>query len=114
MRQRFDRALAKLRLRELRISQTDRVRNCDCLVFPKGHRDERIFFFGGEDHMIRVCELALHSDQSYERLIARGVRRDEYRGFSPLVISPRSVNLLPLGRSQRPDEGGSETVIAIS
>lgn len=89
VRRRFDRALTKLRLHELRISQADRVRNCDCLVFPKGHRDERIFFFEDEDHTIRVCELALHSDQSYERLIARGVRRDDYQKFSPFVISPR-------------------------
>jgi hypothetical protein len=87
VRQRFDRVLDKLRLYELRISQADRVRNCDCLVFPKGHRDERIFFFEDEDHTVRVCELALHSNQSYERLIECGVRRDDYQKFSPLVIS---------------------------
>ncbi len=81
VRQLFDRALRKLKVHELRISGSDRVRNSDCLVYPKGHCDERIFFFEGEDGHVRVCELARHSDKSYERLIQRGVRRDEYRDF---------------------------------
>jgi putative CRISPR-associated protein (TIGR02619 family) len=83
VRQLFDRALRKLRLRELRVSGSDRVRNCDCLVFPKGHRDERIFFFEGDDGSVRECELARHSDQSYERLIERGVRCNDYKDFQP-------------------------------
>jgi putative CRISPR-associated protein (TIGR02619 family) len=83
VRQLFDRALKKLRLPELRLSGSDRVRNCDCLVYPKGHRDERVFFFESEDGSVRVCELARHSDQSYERLITRGVRRDDYHDFQP-------------------------------
>jgi putative CRISPR-associated protein (TIGR02619 family) len=61
VRELFDRALRKLRLSELRISHADRVRNCDCLVFPKGHRDERVFFVNGDDGSVRVCELARHS-----------------------------------------------------
>jgi hypothetical protein len=28
-----------------------------------------------------VCELARHSDQSYERLIEQGVRRADYQDF---------------------------------
>jgi putative CRISPR-associated protein (TIGR02619 family) len=84
VRKLFDRTLAKLRLRELRISHADRVRNCDCLVFPKGHRDERVFFFEADDHSVRVCALARHSDQSYERLIERGVRREDYQDFQLL------------------------------
>jgi putative CRISPR-associated protein (TIGR02619 family) len=80
-RQLFDRTLRKLRLRELRISHSDRVQDCDCLVFPKGHRPERVFFFDGEDGSVHVCELARHSDESYERLIDRGVRRDDYHSF---------------------------------
>lgn len=84
VRQLFDRTLAKLRLRELRISHADRVRNCDCLVFPKGRRDERVFFFEADDHSVRICALARHSDQSYERLIERGVRRENYQDFQPL------------------------------
>ncbi|MGE0826963.1 MAG: putative CRISPR-associated protein [Candidatus Binatia bacterium] len=71
VRELFDRTFAKLRLRELRISHADRVRNCDCLIFPKGHRDERVFFFEADDHSVRVCALARHSDQSYERLITQ-------------------------------------------
>jgi putative CRISPR-associated protein (TIGR02619 family) len=84
VRQLFDRTFAKLRLRELRISHADRVRNCDCLVFPKGHRDERVFFFEADDHSVRVCVLTRHSDQSYERLIERGMRREDYQDFQPL------------------------------
>jgi putative CRISPR-associated protein (TIGR02619 family) len=78
VRQLFDRTLSKLRMRELRISGADRVHNCDCLVFPKGHRDERIFFYETGDGSVRVCELARHSDQSYERLMQRSVQRDGY------------------------------------
>jgi putative CRISPR-associated protein (TIGR02619 family) len=83
VRQVFDRGLRKLALRELRLGGSDRVRNCDCLVYPKGHRDERLFFFEGEDGNVRVCELSRHSDGSYERMIARGVRRDDYQDFQP-------------------------------
>ncbi|GBC78116.1 hypothetical protein HRbin08_01602 [bacterium HR08] len=77
---RFARALNKLRVRELRISQSDRVRNSDCLVFPRGHCGERVFYFE-DGEAIYVCELARHSDRSYERLIACGVRREAYRDF---------------------------------
>ncbi|HXF04048.1 MAG TPA: putative CRISPR-associated protein [Blastocatellia bacterium] len=83
VRELFDRALKKLGLRELRISGSERVRNCDCLVYPRGHRDERVFFFEADDGSVRVCELARHSDQSYERLIARGVWRNKYQDFQP-------------------------------
>jgi CRISPR-associated protein (Cas_APE2256) len=81
VRQLFAPTLRKLRLRELRISHSDHVRVCDCRVFPKGHRPERVFFFDGEDGNVRVCELARHGDESYERLIDRGVGRDDYHGF---------------------------------
>lgn len=86
IRRLFERALKKLRLKELRIGKADRVSNCDCLVFPKGHRDERLFFYEGEDGSIRVCELARHSDQSYEQLIERGVRRKDYQDFQPWSV----------------------------
>lgn len=56
IRQLFDRALKKPGLRELRLSGSDCVRNCDCLVYPKGHRDERLFFFEGQDGSVRVCD----------------------------------------------------------
>lgn len=77
----FDRTLKKLRLRELWVTGADRVRNSDCLVYPKGHRDERVFFFESDSREIRVCELARHSDQSYEQLIERGVQRESYDEF---------------------------------
>ncbi len=79
----FDRALRKLRLKELRISGSDRVKNCDCLVFPKGHRDERIFYFEDDQGELYVCELTRHSDMSYERAIDRGVNRDNYHNWHP-------------------------------
>lgn len=78
LRQRFDRTFRKLKARELRVSGSDRVHNCDCLVFPKGHRDERVFFFEAEDGSVRVCEISRHGDQSYERLMQTGVKREDY------------------------------------
>jgi len=87
----FDRALAKLRVRELRVSGADRVRNCDCLVYPKGHRDERVFFFEADDGSVCVCALGRHSDRSYEQLIERGVRRGRYTAFTPWVLSTQAV-----------------------
>lgn len=77
----FDCIIKKLRLRELRIGRSDRVRNCDCLVYPKGHKDERVFYYEDQDGSIRVCALARHSDKSYERLIERGIRRDSFSDF---------------------------------
>jgi len=47
------------------------------LVFPKGHRDERVFYFE-ENGKIYVCELTRHSDKSYERAIEHGVYRNHY------------------------------------
>ena len=84
IRELFGRTLAKLRLNELRISGSDRVGNCDCLVFPKGHRTERLFYYEEDGH-VRVCELARHSDQSYERLIEKGVLRSNYSNFTVWV-----------------------------
>ena len=80
----FDRALAKLRLPELRATHSDQVRNCDCRVFPKGRHDERVFFFEEQDGSVRVCELARHSDGSYQRLIEQGVWRGKYGDFRKL------------------------------
>jgi hypothetical protein len=45
----FARTLNKLQMRELRLSGSDQVHNCDCRVFPKGHRTERLFYFETED-----------------------------------------------------------------
>lgn len=80
LRTSFDRSLGKLRDPVLRRAGSDQVNNCDCLVYPKGHRDERIFWYEQEGS-IYVCELARHSNQSYERLIRKGVRSKSYSGF---------------------------------
>lgn len=73
----WDRALQRLRIPELRRSHSDRVRNSECLVFPKGHRPERVFWYE-QDGVVYVCELARHGDGSYEQLIAHGVYRVNY------------------------------------
>ncbi|HQP31647.1 MAG TPA: hypothetical protein PLB81_09985 [Deltaproteobacteria bacterium] len=54
----------------------------DCMVYPKGHRKERIFYYELEDK-VYVCELAGHEDQSYERQMEDGVCRNDYRDFEP-------------------------------
>jgi len=63
------------------LPHSHQVRNSDCLVFPKGHRDEWVFYFEKERGEVYVCELARHSDKSYERAIERGVKRDSYTGW---------------------------------
>jgi len=80
IQQLFDRTLRKLCVLELRRSSSDILRNTDCWVFPRGHRDERVFYYEDKGS-IYVCELARHSDRSYERLLERGVHRDAYSGF---------------------------------
>ena len=82
-RRMFDRILSKLRIRELRRSGSDQVRNCDCFIFPKGNRDGRVFYVEGAEGALRVLEMARHSDESYERLIDRGVKPESYDTFLP-------------------------------
>lgn len=73
----FDRTFRKLQAPQLRQTHSDRVNNSDCLVFPKGHRDERVFWYEN-DGIVYVCEIALHSDNSYKALLDRGVRKQKY------------------------------------
>jgi hypothetical protein len=98
----WDRTLKKLRSPELRRTTSDRVGDCDCLVFPKGHRAERAFWFE-DDGTVYVCELARHSDESYERLIARGVYRKDYPQRSFNLLEPYAWAPLPvaLARARR-------------
>ncbi len=77
----FDRTLRKLRDPQLRNSGSGQVGNCDCRVYPRGNRTERLFWFEGEDEHPHVCELALHNDESYEGLIKRGISKDTYSAF---------------------------------
>lgn len=100
VRQAFERTFEKLRQGELRRNNSDQVRNCDCRVFPKGHRDERVFFFDGDDGIVYICEIARHCDRSYERLIERGVQRNGYMNFT--VWTPAD-NLFPPARERAAD-----------
>jgi len=77
VRTRFERVLTQLSKGSWR-GKADRVNKSDCLVWPKQHRDERIFFLEGDDGIVRVFELALHSDHSYENLLKRGVWSNNY------------------------------------
>jgi putative CRISPR-associated protein (TIGR02619 family) len=60
-------------------------------VFPKGHRDERLFYLekGSEEGRLYVLEISRHSDGSYPRLREEFERRrrkvEDYRGFSPYL-----------------------------
>ncbi|MCX7634705.1 MAG: putative CRISPR-associated protein [Syntrophales bacterium] len=81
-RRRFEREIEKMRFATLRRSGSDMVRNSDCLVYPKGHRDERIFYYEKEG-ALWVCEVAHHSDKSYERLIQSGIKKERYINFVP-------------------------------
>ncbi len=77
----FRRIRDKLKLRELRNSGSERVPTCDCLIYPQGHRGERIFYCEGKDGSVQVLELARHNDQSYERLLEQGINKAHYAGF---------------------------------
>lgn len=77
----FDRTFQKLRAPNIRNTHSDRVINSNCLVFPKGHRNERVFWYE-ENGVVYVCELSLHSDRSYENLLSRGVCREKYFEWS--------------------------------
>ncbi|GBC92902.1 hypothetical protein HRbin15_01379 [bacterium HR15] len=81
-RESFDKVLRKLRHPDLRSNQTELVRNGDCLVYPRGHCNERVIFYEQEGK-IYVCELVRHSDESYERLISERVLREHYGDFTP-------------------------------
>lgn len=80
-RRSFELVLDRLRLRPLWLSRAERAHGSDCLVWPKGHRDQRCFFLP-EDDKIRVYELARHSDKSYEALLKRGVWSQDYKDFT--------------------------------
>lgn len=76
------RTLRKLASPTLRRGGSDQVKASDCLVYPKGHRPERAFYYEQGDK-VHVCELAGHEDKSYEHLMDRGVYRKDYRDFAP-------------------------------
>lgn len=86
VRQLWDRTLRKLRVRAFWMTHAEWMDNGACLVYPKGHRDERIFFVDEKGDGVRVLELARHSDGSYERVRNRGIRREDYGDY---VLWPR-------------------------
>lgn len=79
----YARSLLKVRSPVLRGNGSAQVSNCDCMVYPKGDKNERIFYFEDTRGAIYVCELSRHSDQSYNRFISRGVKRKDYNHFIP-------------------------------
>jgi putative CRISPR-associated protein (TIGR02619 family) len=52
------------------------------MVWPRGSKRERAIFYENESGSILVCELALHGG-SYEKLMDRKPKRNEYRDFEP-------------------------------
>ncbi|GEM_PF-1077632 len=80
----FRRILRKLRLPEVRRNRARsiRIEDVSCFVYPDKKRDERVFFCEREGNLY-VCALGRHSDQSYERLITKGVRCWKQKDFTP-------------------------------
>lgn len=79
-----------VRVAEQFLRSADPVRACAetnslfrLLVYPRGHRTERLFFYEDGNGNVRVCELARHGDGSYERLLKHGVWRANYTDFRP-------------------------------
>ena len=77
----FSREISKLRSEALRRANSEPVERSDCMVYPRRNTSERIFYYEGPDGVVHVCELARHSDKSYERLREKGVQRKNYGGF---------------------------------
>lgn len=78
-------ALRKLRDPLLRRSGSAQKINSDCLVYPTGHRPERIFYFEGEDAQAYVCDIATMHD-AYERMLKGGVWRKDFGGFREYFV----------------------------
>lgn len=81
----FDRLINRLSRPGLRPeSNIERMRNSDCLVYPRGKKPERIIFYE-QDDKIYICELARHSDQSYERLLNKNINSGNYSDFEQKI-----------------------------
>lgn len=78
----LEQSLRKLRDPVLRRSGSEQKINSDCLVYPKGHRPERIFFYEDEDRKVYVCDLTGKHDVYVRMLDQGGVWRRDYNGFS--------------------------------
>lgn len=73
----FEQLLGNLEVRDLWLQQSDWMEAGEMRVYPRGGRTERILFYEQGDE-IRVCELARHSDGTYERLLERRIKRADY------------------------------------
>lgn len=85
----FKNIFKKLTVREL-WSASAAHKKGDCLVYPQGHKNERIFLYDNSvDNEIYICELTRHSDDSYENMLESGVWFEDYNNFSEL--SPKEI-----------------------
>ncbi len=78
-RQAYDRLIAKLKIRNLRNSGSGRINSSDCLIYPRGNRPERVFYYEDGDRL-KICEFAMHGN-SYEKLLESGVYKRNYIEF---------------------------------
>ncbi len=86
-RGRFDSVFKKLRVPSLWMTAARQEPPSDCLIYPGGHRDERVFFEAARDSgELRVLEIARHSDKSYERKLDRRVKSADYVDQSFVAI----------------------------
>lgn len=89
IKQEFKDIFKKLTVREVWASPAARKQG-DCLVYPQGHINERVFFFDDmENNELYICELSRHSDDSYEKLLEDGVWSEDYQNFEKL--SPKTI-----------------------
>jgi putative CRISPR-associated protein (TIGR02619 family) len=81
-KKRIDITFDKLRIECLRTGGSGRVGQSDCLVYPRGDCQERLFYYETAEG-INICEIAFHGD-NYEELQKRGVKRNRYGPFFPV------------------------------
>lgn len=89
IKQKFKGVFKKLTVRDIWASPAARKKG-DCLVYPQGHINERVFFFDVmEDNELYICELSRHSDDKYEELLEEGVWREDYQNFEK--VTPKTI-----------------------
>jgi putative CRISPR-associated protein (TIGR02619 family) len=82
-RREFRQLLTRLCVPEIRWAKSGQVSNSDCMVYPRGNRRERIFYYVKDDK-IYVCDLACHG-KDYERLLGKGVWQRKYNDFASVT-----------------------------
>ncbi len=84
----FKQELCKLLDPDRRQHQSKPIKGkTDCFIFPRGHKDVRIFYYAHTDGSIRVCELVDHD--TYDQLLDQGrVFKCRYadNDFTPLEL----------------------------